>query len=60
MTLMIGKMAGNNVVAKNHVDLVAYGRLFSANPDLPKWFELNAPLSKYDRNTFYTSDPIVG
>lgn len=57
---MIGKMAGNNVVAKNHADLVAYGRLFSANPDLPMWFELNAPLSKYDRNTFYTSDPIVG
>ncbi|KAL8133198.1 hypothetical protein AgCh_008599 [Apium graveolens] len=51
---------GNNAVAGNHADLVAYGRLFLANPDLPKRFELDAPLNKYDRNTFYTSDPVVG
>ncbi|CDP10749.1 unnamed protein product [Coffea canephora] len=31
-------------IAENHADLVAYGRLFLANPDLPKRFELNAPL----------------
>lgn len=40
--------------------MVAYGRSFLANPDLPKRFELNAPLNKYDRLTFYTSDPVVG
>ncbi|CAI9115097.1 OLC1v1015933C3 [Oldenlandia corymbosa var. corymbosa] len=51
---------GNVVVAENHVDLVAYGRLFLANPDLPKRFELNATLNKYHRETFYTSDPVVG
>jgi 12-oxophytodienoic acid reductase len=51
---------GNKVVAEGYADLVAYGRLFLANPDLPKRFELNAPLNKYDRSTFYTQDPVVG
>ncbi|XP_062097670.1 putative 12-oxophytodienoate reductase 11 [Humulus lupulus] len=51
---------GNRAVVENHADLIAYGRLFLANPDLPKRFELNAPLNKYDRNTFYTSDPVNG
>ncbi|XP_021714785.1 12-oxophytodienoate reductase 1-like [Chenopodium quinoa] len=51
---------GNKVVMKGSTDLVAYGRLFLANPDLPKRFKLNAPLNQYNRDTFYTSDPIVG
>ncbi|XP_027150161.1 putative 12-oxophytodienoate reductase 11 [Coffea eugenioides] len=51
---------GNNAVAENRTDLVVYGRLFLANPDLPKRFELNAPLNQYKRETFYTSDPVVG
>uniref|UniRef100_A0A0E0L9B5 NADH:flavin oxidoreductase/NADH oxidase N-terminal domain-containing protein n=1 Tax=Oryza punctata TaxID=4537 RepID=A0A0E0L9B5_ORYPU len=51
---------GNKVVENGYTDLVSYGRLFLANPDLPKRFELGAPLNKYDRNTFYTQDPIVG
>lgn len=51
---------GNRAVAENCTDLVAFGRLFLANPDLPKRYELDAPLNKYDRNTFYTSDPVVG
>nr|CAD1842182.1 unnamed protein product [Ananas comosus var. bracteatus] len=50
---------GNKVVNEGYAD-VAYGRLFLANPDLPKRFELNAPLNQYDRATFYTSDPVVG
>ncbi|XP_024169925.1 12-oxophytodienoate reductase 2 isoform X2 [Rosa chinensis] len=36
---------GNNAVAEDSADLVAFGRWFLANPDLPKRFELNAPLS---------------
>ncbi|XXG39482.1 hypothetical protein AAC387_Pa01g0429 [Persea americana] len=52
--------SGNRAIADNHADLIAYGRLFLASPDLPKRFELNAPLNKYDRSTFYTSDPVVG
>ncbi|KAL8133192.1 12-oxophytodienoate reductase 1-like isoform X2 [Apium graveolens] len=55
-----GREDGNKAVAENRADLVAYGRVFLANPDLPRRFELDAPLNKYDRNTFYTSDPVVG
>ncbi|XP_078170588.1 putative 12-oxophytodienoate reductase 11 isoform X2 [Carex rostrata] len=51
---------GNKVVAEGYTDLVVYGRLFLANPDLPRRFELNAPLTKYNRLTFYTSDPVEG
>ncbi|PRQ20639.1 putative 12-oxophytodienoate reductase [Rosa chinensis] len=51
---------GNNAVAEGHADLIAFGRLFLANPDLPKRFELNAPLNKYNRDTFYISDPVLG
>ncbi|KAL6865151.1 hypothetical protein ACP4OV_016302 [Aristida adscensionis] len=51
---------GNKVAGEGYTDLVSYGRLFLANPDLPRRFELGAGLNKYDRNTFYTSDPVVG
>ncbi|OIV89716.1 hypothetical protein TanjilG_03814 [Lupinus angustifolius] len=51
---------GNKVVEENRADLVAYGRLFLANPDLPKRYEIDAPLNKYIRETFYTPDPVVG
>jgi N-ethylmaleimide reductase len=36
-----------------YADLIAFGRIFIANPDLPKRFALNAPLNPYDRDTFY-------
>lgn len=51
---------GNKVIGEGYTDLVAYGRLFLANPDLPRRFELSAPLNDYDRMTFYTPDPVVG
>nr|XP_043638307.1 12-oxophytodienoate reductase 1-like [Erigeron canadensis] len=51
---------GNDAIAEGNVDLVAYGRLFLANPDLPRRFELDTTLNKYNRDTFYTQDPIVG
>ncbi|XP_072078188.1 putative 12-oxophytodienoate reductase-like protein 1 isoform X1 [Arachis hypogaea] len=51
---------GNKVLASGGADLVAYGRLFLANPDLPKRFELDAELNKANRSTFYTHDPVVG
>eukprot|EP00201_Polytomella_parva_P014103 CAMPEP_0175057938 /NCGR_PEP_ID=MMETSP0052_2-20121109/11549_1 /TAXON_ID=51329 ORGANISM="Polytomella parva, Strain SAG 63-3" /NCGR_SAMPLE_ID=MMETSP0052_2 /ASSEMBLY_ACC=CAM_ASM_000194 /LENGTH=389 /DNA_ID=CAMNT_0016323221 /DNA_START=97 /DNA_END=1266 /DNA_ORIENTATION=+ len=41
-------------VANGDVDMVAIGRHFLSNPDLHKRFLLNAPLNRYDRNTFYT------
>ncbi|KAJ0977208.1 hypothetical protein J5N97_012682 [Dioscorea zingiberensis] len=51
---------GNKVVMEGGADMVAYGRLFLANPDLPKRFELDACLNNYDRTTFYSSDPVLG
>ncbi len=42
------------VVEKGDADLVAFGRYFLANPDLPKRIRLGLPLNEYDRNTFYT------
>jgi 12-oxophytodienoic acid reductase len=54
------KEDGNEAIAENRGDLVAYGRWFLANPDLPRRFELNADLNKYNRDTFYISDPVVG
>ncbi|KAF2324795.1 hypothetical protein GH714_017121 [Hevea brasiliensis] len=51
---------GNEVIASGGADLVALGRWFLANPDLPRRYELNAALNKYDRSTFYTFDPVVG
>jgi len=32
---------------------VAFGRIFIANPDLPKRIKTNAALNPYDRSTFY-------
>lgn len=52
--------SGNQAIAENRADLVAYGRLFLANPDLPRRFELNAPLNKYNRETFYIPEPVIG
>lgn len=41
--------SGAAAVASGHTDLVAYGRHWLANPDLPKRFLLGAPLNKYNR-----------
>ncbi|XP_047333817.1 putative 12-oxophytodienoate reductase 11 [Impatiens glandulifera] len=51
---------GNEAISENRADLVGYGRWFLSNPDLPLRFKLNAPLSKYHRETFYTSDSVFG
>ncbi|KAL6964473.1 putative 12-oxophytodienoate reductase 11 [Sarracenia purpurea var. burkii] len=51
---------GNKAVAEGHADLVAFGRLFLANPDLPRRFELDAPLNRYDTSTFSIPDPVIG
>lgn len=47
---------GNAVLAAGDADLIAYGRLFISNPDLPERFAQNAPLNPYDRSTFYGGD----
>jgi N-ethylmaleimide reductase len=43
-------------VERGDADLIAFGRHFVANPDLPKRINLGLPLNDYDRKTFYTFD----
>lgn len=43
-------------VEKGEADLVAFGRLFIANPDLPERLRLDAPLNEPDTATFYGGD----
>jgi len=51
---------GNNAISSGYADLVAYGRLFLSNPDLPRRFEIDASLNKYNSETFYIPDPVIG
>ena len=44
---------GEAVLAANLADLVAYGVLYLANPDLPERFAEGAPLNSPDQQTFY-------
>jgi N-ethylmaleimide reductase len=44
------------IIEKGDADLVAFGRHFLANPDLPERIRLGLPLNEYDRKTFYTFD----
>jgi N-ethylmaleimide reductase len=40
-------------IAEGRADLIAFGKLFIANPDLPERFAKNAPLNEPDFDTFY-------
>ena len=51
-----GFESGNAAIASGNADLVAFGRLYIANPDLVERFAANAPLNTPDRNTFYGGD----
>jgi N-ethylmaleimide reductase len=44
---------GNDVLARGDADLVAFGKMFLANPDLPERFRKSAPLNAPDMSTFY-------
>jgi N-ethylmaleimide reductase len=44
---------GNAAIAAGNADSVSYGKLFIANPDLPKRFQLDAPLTEPNPDTFY-------
>jgi N-ethylmaleimide reductase len=58
-TLMINggfdREKGNRVIEEGLADLVSFGKLYISNPDLPKRFEINAPLAPWDKATFYTT-----
>jgi len=57
-TLMINseftQEKGNRFLQENLADLVAFGKLFISNPDLPKRFELDGEIARWDKHTFYT------
>jgi len=42
------------ILTDGSADLVAFGRHFVFNPDLPERIRRALPLSAYDRDTFYT------
>ncbi|KAI8847360.1 NADH:flavin oxidoreductase/NADH oxidase [Chytridium lagenaria] len=48
--------SAESVIAKKDADLVAFGRYFISNPDLPYRIQHGIPLTPYDRSTFYTND----
>jgi N-ethylmaleimide reductase len=50
------KDSGEKLLAENGADAIVYGKLFLANPDLPKRFKLNAELNDWDESTFYQGD----
>jgi len=43
-------------LAEGRADLVSFGRLFIANPDLVRRFAQGAPLNPLNENTIYTAD----
>ena len=42
------------ILASGDADAVAFGKLFLANPDLPRRLALNAPLNPWNSATFYS------
>lgn len=43
--------------AQGAYDMIAFGRWFLSNPDLPERLRAGAPLNVYDRETFYGRSP---
>ncbi|MBV8770600.1 MAG: alkene reductase [Hyphomicrobiales bacterium] len=48
---------GERALATGEADAVAYGKLFLANPDLPRRFMLDAPLNAWNAESFYGPGP---
>jgi N-ethylmaleimide reductase len=48
--------SGNEAIEKGNADLISFGVLFLANPDLPERFRKNASLNSADVATFYTGE----
>lgn len=44
------------IIQNGHADMVAFGRHFLANPDLPYRYQHGLQLNPYDRDTFYGGD----
>jgi N-ethylmaleimide reductase len=48
--------SASEITRKGDADMVAFGRQFIANPDLPRRIQLGLPLNPYNRATFYGGD----
>jgi N-ethylmaleimide reductase len=49
-------VSGAAALARGEADLVSFGAIFLANPDLPRRFRLGAALNKPDQATFYAGE----
>ncbi len=47
------KTRGNEAIAEGRADMVAFGELYIANPDLVERFAEDAPLNQPNRDTYY-------
>ena len=48
--------SANEAIEKGEADLISFGVLFLANPDLPLRFRKNAALNSADVSTFYAGE----
>ena len=46
-------VSANAIIESGNADLVAFGRHFIANPDLPARLQNGWPLNEYDRDSFF-------
>lgn len=51
------KATAEQVIAGGEADAIAFGKLFIANPDLPKRLQLDAPLNEPKPESFYAPTP---
>jgi hypothetical protein len=52
-----GREEAEAAIEAGEADAVAFGKLFIANPDLPRRFGLGAPLNAWNADTFYGGAP---
>ncbi len=48
------KASGEKLIEEDLADAIVYGKIFLANPDLPKRIKLNSALNDWDQSTFYS------
>lgn len=53
VTFSADATGARDIVARGVADAVAFGRLFSSNPDLPERLRHGWPLTPYDRQAFW-------
>jgi 2,4-dienoyl-CoA reductase-like NADH-dependent reductase (Old Yellow Enzyme family) len=53
-----GRVDAETVIEAGEADAVAFGKLFIANPDLPRRFSLGTPLNPWNADTFYSDGPV--